>query len=218
MTKAIEILQDAYERCNRLSPGEVLNADDIAFGLRKLNLLVDFLSAKNLFLFKDVLTSNAQSGNITLGTGVWSAIDPGTEIISATANNLPLLPMSMEQYNILYQPSVVGTPESWAQDGFSTVYLWPVASGQTIKLQTRTGVADFADAQDTDYTLLAGWKNALGASLAPILAETIVAGGPTASMYKKEKAAMDAIDAYKPSIVNVGSYTGDYPVYPSRLF
>lgn len=53
MTRALDIIIDAYERCNRLSPGETLSADDAAFGLRRLNLLVDELSAHPLFLFKD---------------------------------------------------------------------------------------------------------------------------------------------------------------------
>ena len=77
--RAIDIITDAYERCNRLSPGETLSADDAAFGLRRLNLLIDELSAQPLFLFKDTLTSAAQTGNITLGVGAWAAIAAGME-------------------------------------------------------------------------------------------------------------------------------------------
>ena len=67
--QALAIIIDAYERCNRLSPGETLGADDAAFGFRRLNLLVDEMSASNTFLFKSVLTSAAQAGAITLGAG-----------------------------------------------------------------------------------------------------------------------------------------------------
>lgn len=106
MTRALDIIIDAYERCNRLSPGETLSADDAAFGLRRLNLLVDELSAHPLFLFKDTLTSVAQTGNITLGAGAWSAIAAGTEIIGAACDSLPMLPITVQQYNEQYRPAV----------------------------------------------------------------------------------------------------------------
>ena len=105
MTRAIEIITDAYERCNRLSPGETLSADDAAFGFRRLNLLVDEMSGQNGFLFRSVLTSAAASGVITLGVGAWAAISPSDEVVSATANNLVLSPITMRQYIEDYRES-----------------------------------------------------------------------------------------------------------------
>ena len=213
---ALEIINDAYERCNRLTPGEPLSADDAAFALRKLNLLVDELSSQNLFLFQSVLTSAAQSGAITLGAGAWAAISPGDEIVSATANNLVLAKITMQQYNELYQPTVTGTPTVWAQDGLSTVYLWPVPTGQTIKLQTRITCVDFADLS-TEYTAPSGYKSALGAGLAVRIAPTIC-GGVTPDMIRAEKSAMSNINNYQPAIVNVTGYTAGRVYFPPRLY
>ena len=213
---ALEIIEDAYERCNRLTPGEPLSADDLAFGLRKLNLLVDELSSQNLFLFQNTLTSAAQSGPITLGAGAWAGIGPGEEIVSATANNLVLSPISMRQYNELYQPTVQGTPTVWASDGLNTVYLWPVPNGQTIKLQTRSSVSAFADVS-TDYTAPAGYKSALGAGLAVRIAPTI-AGGVTPEMRTAETNTMNNINRYEPAVLNVTSFTGGRVYFPPRLF
>ena len=213
---ALEIINDAYEKCNRLTPGEPLSADDAAFALRKLNLLVDELSSQNLFLFKETLTSNAQSGQITLGVGVWAAVDPGSEIVSATCNNLTMSPITMRQYNELYQPTVTGTPSVWANDGMSTVYLWPVPTGQTIKLQTRSSVVDFADLA-TEYLAPAGYKSALGAGLAVRLAPTIC-GGVTPDMEKAERSTMSNINHYDPAINNVTSFTGGRMYFPPKLF
>lgn len=213
---ALEIINDAYERCNRLTPGEPLSADDAAFGLRKLNLLVDELSAKNLFLFRNQLTSNAQSGNITLGTGAWASVGVASEIVSATADNLVMSPITMQQYNELYQPNVTGTPSVWASDGFNTVYLWPVPTGQTIKLQTRETVSEFSDLT-TEYNAPAGYKSALGAGLAVRIAPTIC-GGVTKDMKDAENSTMGSIDNYEPSITNVTSFTGGKMYFPPRLF
>jgi hypothetical protein len=214
--RALDIITDAYERCNRLSPGETLSADDAAFGLRRLNLLVDELSAQPLFLFKDTLISAAQTGNITLGAGAWAAIAAGTEIIGAACDNLPMLPITIQQYNEQYRPFVTGTPAVYAQDGFSAVHMWPTPNGQTITLQTRSTVSEFAD-QTTDYTLPDGWANALGAALAVRIAPNILGQMPS-SLLAAEAKAMGAVDKYEPAIVDVASYSGARAVYPARLF
>ena len=215
--RAVDIITDAYERLNRLSPGEPLSGDDQAFGLRRLNLLVDELSAQRQFLFKVLLTSAAQSGHITLGAGAWAAIDQGEQIISATADNLALQPVTMQQFNELYQPTVTGRPTVWAQDGMATVYLWPVPTGQTIKLQTQATVSKFADLT-TDYTAAAGWRAGLGAALAVRLAPTLLGRLPP-ELVRAEKRAMDGLGTYEPAIIdNCNPIQSRGVSYPPRLF
>jgi len=207
MFTALEIITDAYERCNRLSPGEVLSADDAAFGFRRLNLLVDEMSAKAGFLFRSVLTSAAQTGSITLGAGAWSAIAPGTEIVSAAADGLSMSPITMQQYNSISDQTSTGSPRLYARDGLSTVYLYPVPTGQTVRLQTRVGVSRFAD-QTTTYTAPDGYEAALGAALAVRVAP-ILLGGVPAALVDAEKKCMAAIDKYEPAIVDVQSFRCD---------
>ena len=187
------------------------------FGLRRLNELVDELAGQQMMLYRDVLTSAVQTGSITLGAGSWAAIAPGEEVISATANNLPLAKITMQQYNEIYQPSVSGFPTVFAQDGMSTVYLWPLPNGQTLKLQTRTGVAQFADINTTDYTLPDGWKAALSASLAVRIAPNIMGQIPQ-SLRDAEAKCMGVVDKYEPAIVGVDSFIGSRVYCPPRLF
>jgi hypothetical protein len=215
---ALEIIVDGYERCNRLSPGETLSADDAAFGLRKLNLLVDEMSANNSFLYLNTLTSNPQTGPIILGVGPWAALSPGDTIFSMTANNMPMAPISMAQYNMLYVPSTQGLPYVWAADGLSTIYLWPVPAGQTIKIQTRSGVQAFAD-YSTVYTVPDGYKNLLGASLAVRIAPAVIGKVPP-ELLRAEKVAAGGPDNYEPAILNVPSFTGynDRGYSAPRLF
>lgn len=215
--KAIDIIQDAFERCNRLSPGETLNADDVALGMRRLNLLVDELAGQSIHLYLSTLTSAPQSGPITLGSGSWAAIAPGESIVSATADNLLLARITMQQYNELYTPNTTGTPTVWAQDGLNTVYLWPVPTGQTIKLQTRGGVATFVD-ETTDYVAPPGVKSALGAALAVRIAPNVLGKVP-ANLAKDEMRLVGSIGGYEPAIVDVASFTSSARGhYPPRLF
>lgn len=202
---ALSIIVDAYERCNRLSPGETLSADDAAYGLRRLNLLVDDLSAQNLFLFRDVITSAAQSGHISLGSGFWAGVDQGDDIVSASADDLPMAPITMQQYNESSSLAETGAPRVYAHDGMSTVYLYPVPTGQTIRLQTRKGVASFAD-QTTLYALPAGYRSALGAGLAVKVAPALLGTVP-AALAREETRAMAAIANYAPAVVDVYSFT-----------
>ncbi len=217
MTTAISIIRDAYERLNRLSPGETLSAEDADFGLRRLNLLVDELSASTAYLYLSQLVSAPQTGHITLGVGAWAAIAPGDVVVSATADNIAMSPITMQQFNELYSPTSQGRPAVWAQDGAATVYLWPVPAGQTIKLQTRETISEFAD-QFTDYALPVGWAAALGASLAVRMAPSLLGRLPP-ELIRAEKVALENLRHYEPAVVNVdGGISRPRTYYPPRLF
>ena len=202
--RAIDIIQDAYERMNRLYPGETLSADDADFGLRRLNLLVDEWSAKHQFLYRSVLTSAAQTGHITLAAGSWAAIPVGAEIVSVSVDNIPISPLTMQQYAGLVDPAATGTPVAWAQDGLSTVYLYPVATGQTVQLLTRVTATAFADLTTT-YTAPPGYEAAMGASVAVRLAPTVLGEVP-GHLLRAERLALSGIMGYEPAVVNYGSY------------
>ena len=213
----LQIITSAYRRLNRLSPGEPLSAEDAAFGFDTLNELVDELAAQNLCLFQSVLTSGVVSGaTITLGTGAWSAITVGDDIVSGTADNLAMDPITMQQYNEIYQPAVTGRPTCWAPDGLATVYFYPVPTGHTIKLQTRATVSRFAD-QSTPYTAPDGWQAALAASLAVRLAPTLIGTTP-ADLLRAENRCMGAVSRYKPKILNSDTFNKQRAYFPPRLF
>jgi len=202
--RALDIITDAFERLNRLSAGETLNADDSAKGFRRLNLLVDEWSAKRQFLYKSVLTSAAQTGNITLAAGSWATIPVGTEILGVTVDEEPISKLTMLQYSGLYDPTQTGSPVAWAQDGLSTVYLYPVASGQTVQLLTAVTATAFADLTTT-YTAPPGYENGLGAALAVRLAPSVLGKLPI-ELVRAEKAACMGIMGWEPAIVDYGSY------------
>lgn len=205
---ALEVITDAYQWLNRLSPGEALNADDAATGFSRLNTMVDKWSAKRAFLFQHVQTSAAQSGNLTLGVGSWASIAPGTQILAIDANNFPIAPITMAQYQAIYDTTTTGLPAMWTQDGLSNVYFVPVPNGQTVKILTGVGVSQFAD-QTTQYTVPPGYKAALGIALAVSLAPPILGGVP-GDLLRERKDALLAIESYEPAILDCLGFAGQH--------
>ncbi len=204
MTTALEIITDAYERMNRLSPGETLSGDDAAFGLRRLNLMLDEFGTQGQMLYKSVITAAAQTGNITLGAGSWAAIAPGDQIVSVTVDGLPIDKLSMAQYHAIEDNIGTGSPSQYAYDGLSTIYFDPVPTGQGVRIMSLAGASTFADTT-TEYTLPKGYKSMFGACLAVRLAPAILGKLPQ-ELIRAEREARSGVSSYKPAILDVGSY------------
>jgi hypothetical protein len=206
--KATAPIKDAYGRCNRLSPGETLYADDLARGLDELNIIVDELSVKTRFLYKAVFTSAAQTGNITLAAGSWAALPSGIEIFNAYCDNAPLDYVTPERFATIRLPATNGIPRLWTYDGFSGVSLCPQPTGQTIKLETRSGVTSFADLT-TEYVVPPGYQAYLGARLAiklhPVIAK--LSELDVRRLEREERRAETAIQEVVPAIIDATNYT-----------
>lgn len=210
MTTAREIITGALTlHINRLSPGEQIDADLAATSLSGLNDLVDQINGQKSFLFREILTqSTAITGtSATLGVD-WPGLKYGDEILSATVRytsgvDMPMSPMDMEQYAAIPIKTVPNIPQQYAHDGGDKVYLYPAATGHQVTLRTRQVVADFADL-DTDYTMPKGYKSALSAMLAELLAPSISANGITPSIVRAASAARKRIgaQAVKPAVIN----------------
>jgi hypothetical protein len=206
---AREIIQDALEWLNRLSPGETLDADTAAFCMRRLNTLVDERSAEALFLYQDLKTTASQTGHITLGAGSWAAIPVGAEIIAMGASDgYGLLPMPLTEYITLADPTTSGDATTYTYDHKATIYLYPVPTSQTLTIQTRAGVTAFADL-DTEYTATPGTKASLGVSLAIRCAPTLLGSVP-APLVRAEKRATMAIQRPMPAVLHNDGFQSEY--------
>jgi hypothetical protein len=188
MVTARTIITLALESMNRLSPGEVLDADLAAACLRRLNAIADDWSAGRDMTPQDVIASASVTGSsFTLAAGPFAAIGPGDEIMAAQADGFPMTSITMEQYNGIQLKEQGGRPEVWAFDGLATVYLYPAAAGNTLSLLTRAPFSSFVDL-DTEYTLPSGYQGAFAASLAVAMAPALL-GGVNASLLLAEKRA-----------------------------
>jgi hypothetical protein len=189
MATARNIMTLALEGMNRLSPGETIDADLAAACLRRLNSIADDWSAGRDMMPQDQTTSGSVTGtSLTLAAGSFAAITPGDEILSMTADNLPMEPITIQQYNAIYTKTTQGRPQYWVSDGLVTVYLYPAASANTIAIVSRKPFSSFADL-DTVYTLPSGYEGAFAATLAVAMAPALL-GKVTPDLVAAERRAL----------------------------
>lgn len=203
MATARNICTLALESMNKLSPGEALDGDLTAVCLRRLNSIADDWSAGRDMMFQDQIVSGSVTGTfLTLGAGSFAAITAGDEILTMTADNYPMGPITIQQYARIYDKTSTGRPQSWVSDGLSTVFLYPAASANTIAITARKPFAAFADL-DTVYTMPAGYEGAFAASLAVALAPALL-GKVSPDLIAKERRALFNIagGAIRPAIVD----------------
>lgn len=202
MSTARNIITLALESMNRLSPGEALDADLSAACLRRLNSIVDDLSAGR-DLPQDQIVSGTVTGTfLTLGTGSFAAIGVGDEILNMTADSYPMAPMTIQQYANIYDKTSAGIPQLWVSDGLSTVFLWPAASAHTIAITTRVAFTAFADL-DTVYSMPSGYEGYFAASVAVAMAPALLGRVPPDLAARERKAAHNIQGgAIRPAIIN----------------
>ncbi len=210
MTTARTIITLALESMNRLSPGEVLDADLAAACLRRLNAIADDWSAGRDMTPQDVIASGVVAGpSLQLAVGAFAAIAAGEEIISAQCDGYPMRQITMQQYNDIRVKNQGGRPEVWAADGLATVYLYPAANGNTVNLLTRAPFASFVDL-DTFYTLPSGYQGALSAALAVAMAPALLGAVPPGLLMAERKAVFNVGNAnVRPAVISTN------PLVPS---
>ncbi len=203
MTTARNIITLALEGMNKLSPGEAVDADLAAICLRRLNAIADDWSAGRAMMPQDVIVSGAVTGqSLTLAAGPFAAIGAGDEIISAQSDGYSMTPITMEQYNNIWDKVSAGRPTGYAHDGLSTVFLFPASNGSTIHLLVRKPFTVFADL-DTNYIMPSGYQGAFAATLSVALAPSLLGGVPPALLAAERKAMYNVSNAnVRPAVIN----------------
>lgn len=215
MTTARTVLQNALTfHLNRLSPGEAADADVLDTCLRALNDVADEWNGVKSFLFREILTVSTPITGVSGTLGVdWAGLVSGDEIIGATCQyqtglDVPLDPLTMQQYAQIAIKTVSSLPAYYAHDGAATVYFYPAVPAKTITLQTRQVVSSFADL-DTDYVMPKGYSSALSACVADRLAPVMNAA-VAATVKAAARAAKNRIfdQAVNPAIINGSTNPG----------
>lgn len=209
MATARNIITLALESMNRLAPGEAIDADLAASCLRRLNSINDDWGAGRAGVPQDQIIVATVSGvSFSLGTGSFAAISAGDEIISMMANTTPMSPITIQQYNEIPVKTTAGVPQFWAQDGLSTVFLYPAAASSVLSIVTRKPFASFADL-DTVYLMPSGYEGAFAACLAVAMAPALI-GKVTVDLMGFKREAMYNIQggAVKPAIVSANPMMG----------
>ena len=216
MPTARQIITSALTyHLNRLSPGEVLDADLGSLCLGALNDIVDEWNGSVSLLWQTTLSAAVVTGTTgTLGT-TWTDISSGHDVLGATYNNgsgdFLIAQLTMAQYHeeVRIKTLATGFPRYWAQDGASTIYFYPAPTGQSITLRSRRSMSDFADL-DTVYVMPQGYRAALAAVLAEKMGPSVVGAIPP-SVAKAAASARNNLmsNAVDPAIIGSVGMSGN---------
>lgn len=208
MTTARAIITLALEAMNRLSPGETVDADLAAVCLRRLNAITDDWSIIPSRMPQQHIVAGAATGaTLALGQGAFADVPAGAGVAQLQVDGFPMTPITMAQYNNITDKVSAGRPDLWAFDGLGTIYLYPVASGNTVHILSRKAFSKFADI-DTDYLLPAGYQGAFAASLSVAMAPSLL-GKITPELMLAEQRALFRIQSANidPAIISASPLT-----------
>ena len=219
---ALQIITDALTEIGELAQGETPTANDQAWGLSKLNDLIDTWNAQKINLSHHAHTQHtiaAAQASYTIGRGAGAdfAADRPTQIlmanwITAAGVRAPLRVLKPEEYlseaDPAYSsdtPTAIHYQETYP-DG--TIYFVPVMSGTGGKLEllTRVPLTGFA-LVSTAYSFPPGYKAAVTLSLAEALCPSYQIE-PSPSLVKQAHQARYAIQALN---LRKPAYASDLP-------
>lgn len=217
MTTARQIITDALTfGLNRLAAGETLDADTADVCLSALNAIADEMNGGGLMLWREIAsTATVSASPATLGT-TWPDVPPGSKIISATrssgGSDIPLSPLTFEQWLSIPNKETIGQTYQYAQDGYANVYLFPVPASLSVTIHVMQPVSDFADL-DTEYGMPAGKRSVFAALLAEKMGPSLVGGVPAHVAKEANKARLALMSKMVPSIINTGMREGSRDLF-----
>jgi len=203
MTTALDLITDALLELGVVGAGDTVSPEDAAFGLRKLNSRLEVWSNARLTfpVLQELSVTLTGAASYTLGPGGSPAVSRPLSIDHATAIDsggleYPVGVLDQNQWDGIVQKDVTGGPPDyvWYRAGNTngTVYVYPKATGYTLKLDVQGVLASFA-ATTTSATLPEGAAVALHLALADDMA---AAYGKTTPPDVRRRAA-GALHAYK---------------------
>jgi hypothetical protein len=217
-TTALDIVTMALRDIGVLNASDPASGDDAAFGLAKLNLVVDNFNAEREAIYAEEL--NAYIITPGLGThsigpgGTWTAVSRPVRVIAASLADAVMLPTWTERLRMrelswwqdVYNPSLT------AEDPTDFAYLpeWPLGLcvlyptptvANAIVLQTQVLLAAFA--LTTTFSMPPGYQDAVTLTLEEMLLPAFRVPGPAGlpAAAGKARARIQANNSAVPGIV-----------------
>lgn len=182
MATAQDLIKDALKELGVMGVADALDADVGAFGLGKLNRILDNLNAEKAGLYAEqiaafTLTPALQPHTIGASGATWTATAPvailGANLILSGGSREPITVRDAAWWLSLSDPTLSGDPTDlryepspWPK---GSVYLWPVPStAYQVELYTRIPLA--AMVLTTTFAMPPGYQDAITLTLAEDLA------------------------------------------------
>lgn len=174
-TTAAVIISDALKEILVIGEGEAPSATMFSDGLRMLNRLLDTFSNNNDFAYFASMEQKALTGQqmLTIGpTGDIVATRPikvETAVVDRNGITYPVKVIDNEKYDDLTYKALAGanTQAVYYEATFpnGTLYLYPVASGCTLKIRVLNSVKQFASTS-VNIDMPEGYEDAIMLALA----------------------------------------------------
>jgi hypothetical protein len=181
------LIQMAFELIKVGVEGETLSSDDITIATRALNIMIKAYHVHGLQLWKRASVTvplTAATAAYTIGRSGTPTVTADRPLrileayrIDSNSNQVPLTPITLQEYYALPNLAQVGIPVQYAFNPTldnSTVYLWPVpatadATEYDVKLIVQSPLNDM-DSSTDNFDFPEEWLEALYYSLAVRLA------------------------------------------------
>jgi hypothetical protein len=227
-TTALDVITMAMQEANITAAGETLSADDAAFGLRKLNRLLDSANAERLNIFTVNFanymlipnhaphtigpTGNSPTPNfICVGTRPTKIV--GASLIINTSTPNYTIPLNIQDADWWQAQRVQGLATSYPTDLYyepdwpnGSCFFWPVpTTAWPVQLETWTNLLALPTLQTT-FTLPPGYEDAITYTLAETLEPAFgKAPNPMLSgLALKARARIKSLNAQSPRISTGG--------------
>lgn len=177
-----DLITAAYQELGLIDPIETLSAEMLAFGLQKMNRLLDQWNAMREAVYAETFASHTLTSGLnphTFGpTGATFTVTQRPVEVFAVNRivsdiSTPLTPRSAEWYAGLSSPSLTGIPTdfwwspSWAN---GSLYLWPIPdAAYVIQLWRRVLLSQITTVTNT-FSLPPGYWDAIVRTLAENIA------------------------------------------------
>jgi hypothetical protein len=179
--KARNLIEDAMLMAGRKALGTALDGDTLAYGLRRLNQLIDEWQAQGLYIPFTTEVIQAITGSpVTIGaTGTVIAPMPAfvrdTSFFRIGGLDFPLEWIDIAEFNRIPLKAIDTYPvyASYVPgDTLGNLYFYPRPTNYELHLYIDDVLPAFVD-YDTDYSLQKGYHNALTYTLAEVFCEGV---------------------------------------------
>jgi hypothetical protein len=176
-----EIIDDAFTMAGRKALGQALDGDTQGYGLRRLNQLIDSWSAQGIYIpFSTEIVQSVTGSPITIGTGGTINVTRPNFVRNITYFKIggisyPIEWVNQENFNRIQIREIDTIPcYGWYEEGLplGNLHFYPRPTNNELHLRIDATLPAFAD-YDTDYDIVAGYRNALVYTMAEIACEGV---------------------------------------------
>lgn len=179
--KARDIIDDAFTIAGRKALGQPLDGDTLAYGLRRLNQLIDGWKVQDMYIpVTTEIVQTVTGSPVTIGTGGTINTTAPNSVKNVSffrigGSDYEIIWIGQEAFSEIILKGIAGYPRYGYYENslpLGKLYFYPQPQSMELHLRVNTTLPAFVD-YDTDYTFQDGFDNALNYTMAEIACEGV---------------------------------------------